>query len=146
RPDLPLEYRAACAGVDTIRRAAQSPASGRHAQRHLSGAARTVDGATDDGDAAVGFSRRDAVAHQGQRPTHLSSDAVEYCAKAHPRTHGGAARYLCWTRYLILQNQFSFVRNVRHKADFLVNEADSWHCQMYWIQETCCLPPDSGRS
>src|SRR5262249_9687270 len=93
---------------------AQSAASRRHTQRHLSGAARTGDGTTDDGDDAVGFSRRDAVAPQGQRQIHLSSDAVEYCAKAHPRTHGGAARYLCWTRYLILQNQFSFVRNVSH--------------------------------
>src|SRR6186713_1759908 len=87
-------------------------ASRRHAHRHLSGAARTVDSATDDGDDAVGFSRRDAVTHQGQRQTPLSSDAVEYCAKAHPRTHGGTASHLYWTRYLILQNQFSFVRNV----------------------------------
>src|SRR5438128_7490893 len=114
--DLPVAYRAARAGVDPIRRAAQSAASRRHTQRHLSGAARTGDGATDDGDDAVGFSRRDAVAHQGPRQTPLSSDAVEYGAKAHPRTHGGAARRLCWTRYLILQNQFSFVRNVSEQT------------------------------
>src|SRR4029434_2102193 len=104
---------------------------------HLSGAARTVDGATDDGDAAVGFSRCDAVAHQGQRPTHLSSDAVEYCAKVHPRTHGGAARYLYWTRYLIIQNQFSFVRNVSIKVLLEPNytafvwKAPTWVCSKF---------------
>ena len=66
----------------------------RHAQRHLSGAAGTPDGATDDGDDAVGFARRDAVAHHDQRQTPLSSDTVECRAKAHPRTDGGAARDL----------------------------------------------------
>ena len=78
-------------GVDAIYRAAQSVASRRHAQRHLSGATGTPDDATDDGDDAVGFARRDAVAHQKRRATHLSSDPVECRAKAHPLIDGGPA-------------------------------------------------------
>src|SRR6267378_3541632 len=90
RADLPVEHRAARVGVDAIHRAAQSAASRRHAQRHLSGAAGTPDGATDDGDDVVGFARRDAVAHQERRETHLSSDTAECRAKAHPLPDGGA--------------------------------------------------------
>ena len=53
--------------TDAVRRAAESAASQRHAQRHLSGAAGTPDGATDDGDDAVGIARRDVVAYHDQR-------------------------------------------------------------------------------
>src|SRR2546422_2276794 len=50
------------------------------------------DGATDDGDDAVGFARRDTVAHQKRRATHLSSDTLECRAKAHPLTDRKSTR------------------------------------------------------
>jgi hypothetical protein len=90
RAELPVEHRAARVGVDAIHRAAQSAASRRHAQRHLSGAAGTPDGTTDDGDDAGSFARRDAVAHQERRETHVSSDTAECRTKAHPLIDGGA--------------------------------------------------------
>ena len=50
---------------------------------------------------------RDAVTHQDRRQTYLSSDAVEYSAKTHPRTHGSAAGELWRARYfLILKTDF----------------------------------------
>src|SRR5262249_55789452 len=116
RVGLPVEHRVARVGVDTIRRAAQSAAHRRHAQRHLSRTAGTVDGATDDGDDVVGFAWRDAVTHHDRRQTHLSSDAVESRAKTHPRTHGSVAGELWRTRYLILKNRFSFTRNVSERS------------------------------
>src|SRR5439155_11247941 len=123
RVGVPVEHRVARVGVDAIRRAAQSAARRRHAQRHLSRTAGSGDGATDDGADVGGFAWRDAVTHEDRRQTPLSSDAVEYRAKTPPCTHGSAAGELWRARDLILKNRFSFTRTVRTSCRYSGNHS-----------------------
>src|SRR5256712_8138868 len=112
RAGRPVAHRVARGGVDAMRRAAPSAARRRHAQRPLSGAAGTVDGATDDREDVVGFAGRDAVTPHDRRHTPLSADTVDSRAQAPPRTHGSAAGELGRACDLMLKNRFSFTRNV----------------------------------
>ena len=64
RPCVSAQPSAARIGVGSMRRTEPSAHRRRNAQRHLSGAARSTDGAADDRDAAARISWCDAVAHQ----------------------------------------------------------------------------------